>query len=252
MNIKFLSLNLWHGKLIESAVKFLEKESADIVILQEVHNGPSQDLPPALRSFEIVKQRLDYLDNDFAPGLLFNHTEGKVPNGNAVFSRFPIVSRNMTFFNELFNDNYHDTPANFPKYPRVLQHVVLNSPVGEINVFNFHGVWDLDGDNYSERRQHMSQMIIEAIKGKPNVLLGGDTNSKPTNQAMLDIEQHLKSVFGNELTTTFNMRRKDNPGYATAAVDLLFVSPKIEIISKKCPDVDISDHFPVIAKLQLP
>lgn len=252
MNIKFLSLNLWHGKLIDKSVEFLAEQDADIVILQEVHGGTDPKLPPALRSFDLIKQRLNYLADDFAPGLLFHHPEGMIPNGNAVFSKFPIVGRGLTFFNETFNDDYYDIPENFPTYPRTLQRVVLETPVGEVNVFNFHGVWDMDGDNYSERRRHMSQVIIESIKDKPNVLLGGDTNAKHTNQSMRDIEGHLKSVFGDELATTFNMRRKDNPGYGTAAVDLLFVSPGIEILSKECLDIDISDHLPVVVMAKIP
>jgi endonuclease/exonuclease/phosphatase family metal-dependent hydrolase len=47
------------------------------------------------------------------------------------------------------------------------------------------------------------------------------------------------------------MHRKDNPGYATAAVDMLFVSPGIKIIDRQCPDVDISDHLPVVATLEV-
>lgn len=252
MNVKFLSLNLWHGKLIESAVDFLEQQDGDIVILQEVHGGTDPALPPALRSFELIKERLGYPACEFSPGLLFNHPEGKVPNGNAIFSKFPIVGSSLAFFNETFNDDYYDIPENYSTYPRTLQHAVLDTPAGEVNIFNFHGVWDLDGDNYSERRRHMAKIILEAIDGKPNVLLGGDTNAKHTNQAMRDIEQRLTSVFGDELATTFNMRRKDNPGYGSAAVDLLFVSPGIEILSKDCPDVDVSDHLPVVASLRIP
>lgn len=252
MNVKFLSLNLWHGTLIDNAVEFLAAQAADIVILQEVQAGTANTFPPALRSLEIVKQQLRYPAFDFAPCMLFVHPEGKVECGTAIFAKFPIISHDLTFFNETFDGHYIDIPENYLKYPRTLQHVVLDTPAGEVNVFNFHGVWDMDGDNYSERRKHMSQVIIEAIQGKPNVLLGGDTNAKHTNQAMRDIEQHLKSVFGDELTTTFNMQRKDNPGYATAAVDLLFVSPEIETVSKTCPNVDVSDHLPVLAELRIP
>lgn len=251
MNVKFLSLNLWHGQLIKEAADFLQNQDADIVILQEVQGATDPKLPPGLRAFDYIKTRLGYEADSFAPALLFNYPDVKVPEGTAVFSKFPIISSSLKFFNEPFNDDYYDVPENYPTYPRTLQHVVLNTPIGEINVFNFHGVWDMDGDNYSERRRHMSQVIIEAISGKSNVLLGGDTNAKHTNQAIGDIEQHLTGVFGDELTTTFNMRRKDNPGYALAAVDLLFVSPGIKILNKECPNVDVSDHLPVLAELEI-
>lgn len=251
MRVKFLSLNLWHGILIDRCIDFLKEQDADIVILQEVHSSNDSKLPAALRSLEVIQERLRYEYQDFAPGLLFDHPEGKIPNGNAILSKFKIVNTDYEFFQEKFNNNYEDIPENYPKYPRILQHVELDTPIGKMNVFNFHGVWDLDGDSYSDRRKEMSEKIIKAVKDKSNVLLGGDTNAKPTNRAIKDIEQYLKSVFGDSLKSTFNMSRKDNPGYATAAVDMLFVSPNIKVIDKECPDVDISDHLPVVATLEV-
>jgi endonuclease/exonuclease/phosphatase family metal-dependent hydrolase len=251
MRIKFLSLNLWHGTLLDSCIDFLKGQDADIAILQEVHNGEGANLPERLRCLEVIQEKLQYPYQNYAAGLLFKHPEGMIPNGNAILSKLKIVDSSYIFFREPFNEYYEDAPKNYPTYPRILQHVKLETPVGEVNAFNFHGVWDLDGDNYSERRKEMAEKIIKATKDKPNVLLGGDTNAKPTNQAIKDIGQHLTSVFGNNLKSTFNMRRKDNPGYATAAVDMLFVSPSIKIIDRQCPDVDISDHLPVLATLEV-
>jgi endonuclease/exonuclease/phosphatase family metal-dependent hydrolase len=251
MRVKLLSLNLWHGVLINRCIDFLADQDADIVLLQEVHDGKDSKLPDSLRSLELLQKKLKYPHMNYVPGLVVVHPEGKIINGNAILSKFKIVGSDHEFFQEKFNEYYLDVPKNYPKYPRILQHVQLDTPEGELNVFNFHGVWDLDGDNYSERRKEMAEKIIKAIKGKPNILLGGDTNAKPSNQAIKDIEKHVTSVFDNSLKSTFNMRRKDNPGYATAAVDMLFVSPNIQILDKKCPDVDISDHLPVLANLEI-
>jgi endonuclease/exonuclease/phosphatase family metal-dependent hydrolase len=74
---------------------------------------------------------------------------------------------------------------------------------------------------------------------------------KPTNQAIKNIEKHLDSIFQGELKTTFNMKHKDNPGYATAAVDMMFVSSDMSVDYKSCPDVDVSDHLPLVAVLDI-
>jgi endonuclease/exonuclease/phosphatase family metal-dependent hydrolase len=251
MTVKILSLNTWHSILLNDILDFLRQEDADILLLQEVYDGKDSDLEPKYRTFDIVKEQLNYPATDFASAVIDNADKIKVRQGNAIFSKFPITSQKVTFFNEPYSEDYAGTPETYPTCPRNLQHVVLETPIGEVNVFNLQGVWDLDGDNYSERRQKMSQVIIDNVKNKPNVLLAGDTNAKPTNKAMRNIEQHLNSVFGNDLKTTFNMRRKDNPGYATAAVDLMYVSPNIEVLDRKCPDVDISDHLPIMATLQI-
>ena len=250
MNLKVISLNLWEGgNLFDGIVNFLRAEDADILMLQEVYNGSGEALETKYRSLQELEKLLNYDHVDFAPSFIDNRAEGRIPQGNAVFSKFPITSSETTFFNKPFDENYIEKPENFPHISRNLQHVVLNSPAGEINLFNFQGVWDLNGDNYSEERQNMSRVIIDEMDSQTNVILAGDTNAKPGNQAIVDIEEHVTSVFGDSVSSTFNMRRKNNPGYATAAVDMMFVSPDFEIQSREVRDIDISDHLPLIVNM---
>jgi endonuclease/exonuclease/phosphatase (EEP) superfamily protein YafD len=143
-------------------------------------------------------------------------------------------------------------PEQFKDCPRELEHVVIETPNGDVNVFNLQGVWDLDGDNYSEQRKKMAEVIVTAVEGKEHVILGGDTNARPTNKAIQQIEAKLINVFKGQLKTTFNMRHKDNPGYATSVVDMLFVSPNdMEVLSRECPNVNISDHLPLVMEVTL-
>ena len=252
MIIKLLTLNVWHGgKLMDPMLAFLERENPDILLIQEASNETQPDRPPYCRTVQMIQDRLHYEATDFAPAFTLVLPELKVERGNAVLSRFQITSSRSTFFNEPYSDHYIDEPANFATSPRNLQHVTLDTPAGNIDVFNFQGVWDLAGDNYSPARQRMSDVIIEAISGLENVLLAGDTNAKPTNQAIRRVDEHLRSVYGHDLTTTFNMRRKTNPGYATAVVDMIFASPSFELLSRQCPDIDVSDHLPVIATFKI-
>ncbi len=73
-------------------------------------------------------------------------------------------------------------------------------------------------------------------------------------QTIRNIEKHLNNVFKDELSTTFNVKHKDLtrfPGYATAVVDMVFVSSDLQVQSKKCPAVDVSDHLPLVCDLVL-
>ncbi len=256
MKLKVICLNLWQGGLLfDEILEFLKQEDADILLLQEVYNGKADDgidIPGNYRSIEMLRQALPaYTHYDYAPAIRDIVPEGKFDNGNAVFAKYTITPKPTVFFNEPYGERDAFDPKGFPTTPRNLQHVTVNVNGTELNIFNFQGVWDLNGDNYSSQRQRMSEVIIEAVKGKPHVILAGDTNAKPTNLAMRAIQEHLHSVFGDELATSFNMRRKDNPGYATACVDMIFVSSDIAVSGKSCPDVDISDHLPLIAELTI-
>jgi endonuclease/exonuclease/phosphatase family metal-dependent hydrolase len=230
-------------------LEFLSHERPDILLCQEAYNGDDKSAPVEFRSVPVIAGGCGFTASAFAPS--FMNTKRNLDEGCAVLARWPIIAQPSVFLYGQYGPRDVADPASFPTSPRVLQSVAIASPVGQLNVFNFQGVYDLDGDNNSPQRQAMSALLIQAIQSKTNVILGGDCNAKPTNPAMRAIETSLHSVFGNELTTSFNMRRKDNPGYATAAVDVMYIGSNIRVISKACPDVDISDHRPLIVELEI-
>lgn len=251
MTIKVISLNMWQGgNLIPAILNFLAEQNADVVALQEVYDGQATDLADKYRSITVLKS-LNYPFTDYAPAYMDDRPEGLIPQGNAILSKFPVKSRGTTFLFEPRQPSYKELPANFPILPRILQYVSLETPAGELNVFNLHGVWDIDGDNDSPDRRRMCQIVAEAATDKPHAIVTGDTNAKTTNPALRLLEKSLDSVFGQELTTTFNMRRKRNPGYAVSAVDHMYVSRDIKVLERSCPDIDISDHLPLIVSLKL-
>lgn len=253
MKLKIVSVNLWHGgQLLDGIIEFLKTQDADVVVMQEAFNATDPSVDRQYHSMEILSKELGYEHSDFVADFRdFDRTDGKAQRGNGILSKYPIIGRDAVFFVRPYTEEYRDVPGQFEDCPRDLQHVVLDTPVGEVNVFNIQGVWDLNGDNYSDRRRYMAEVVIEAVKDKHNVIVAGDTNAKQANQAILDIEQHLDSVFKRDLVTTFNMRRKDNPGYATAAVDGVFISNDMRVIEKECHDVDISDHLPLSVTVEL-
>lgn len=255
MRLKFVSLNVWiGGVLFDDIVSFLQGEDADVIVLQEVLEGNDLKLPVQYHTLTSLQAHLNYPYQDFAPSCIDRFPWGDIPMGNAVLSRLPIVAREELFFHGKFdpsNPRLPFAPDSWPVTPRSLQHATLDSPAGDIHTFNLQGVWDLNGDEVSPQRQKMSDTIRSAIKDKPRVILAGDTNATPANAVMRAIEQDLMSVFGNSLTTTFNMRRKSNPGYATAAVDMMYVSRDIRVLKAQCPDIDISDHLPLVATFEI-
>ncbi len=252
MILKVVSLNLWHGgRLFQEALRFLKIQDAYVIALQEVHDGRDPELPDRHRSMQVIGEKLGYAYDDFTQAFILSQPEGKIPFGNAILSKFPFQQASVDFFVEPTRPYYEDVPEQWPIEPRLLQGTKIITPGHEVNFFNIQGVWDMAGDHDSPARHRMVDTILEATAGKPNVIVTGDTNAKPTNPAMRRLEGPLMSVFGDELKTTFNMRRKDNPGYATAAVDLMYISPDIKVLSKDVPDVDVSDHLPLVVTVRV-
>lgn len=253
MKLKVVCLNLWiGGVLFDNIIDFLKQQDADIIALQEVLQSNDKTLPIQYRSLDGLTQ-LGYAHQQFAPAMIDQFPWGDVPGGNAVLSKFPIKAQEVTFFDDTQGPNTRRLPfdpSSFPVTPRNLQHVVIDTGVTEVNLFNLQGVWDLDGDSASPQRQKMSQIILEKTSEKRHVIVTGDTNAKYTNPVMRNLENNLTNVFGDSLITSFNMRRKSNPGYATSVVDLMYISDDFSVVSRACPDVDISDHLPLVVELE--
>src|SRR3989344_3494867 len=148
MQIKFLCLNIWHGKLMDQVVDFIKKEEPDIMALQEVR---AEDAFP------------DFSYTHFAPEFYHHIDGGRFLTGNAVFSKYPITSSSYSHYFEPLGEGYEDRPQMYPVLPRNLQHVQLDVGGKLLNVFNTHGVWGQDGKD-TERRLAVSEKIMAATR----------------------------------------------------------------------------------------
>lgn len=249
--ITFLNLNIWlGGKLFDQVFTFLKKENADIIHLQEVNNGSDTRWERQFRTLEFLKREFPSYYCVFAPHVLDRRPFGKVEQGNAIFSRFPIHADEVIFYDVAFGERSEEEEKDWSTWPCNLQHATIQVGGTKLHVFNTHGPWGIDGKD-NPRRLRMSKVILQHIQMREHVILSGDFNVRPNTVTIQNIEHHLTNVFGNELISTFNMKRKDNPGYADSVVDMIFVSKNIKILEKDCPTVDVSDHLPLICKLEV-
>lgn len=247
MRLKFLSLNIWKGNLIQPLVSFLKQAAPDICALQEVYNGTGQGLAEKYRAFSLIKHQLQFEYAAFAPAFLDVTTSDHVENGNAIFSKYPLLLHETTFYDVPYG-RYYDLPSRYETCPRNLQHATVQVNSSSLHVFNTHGIYGLSGED-NPRRLQMSQTILRQIRGKERVILAGDFNLPPQTRTIRMIEKHLKSVFAGSLQTTFNMKRKENLDYAEVVVDMIFASPNLRVVSRRCPMVDVSDHLPLVCEL---
>ncbi|HLN18550.1 MAG TPA: endonuclease/exonuclease/phosphatase family protein [Patescibacteria group bacterium] len=251
MKLKFVCLNLWlGGKLFPAIIDFLNEEKPDILVAQEVYNGKILGLEDCFYSIDVLKKNCGFQYDFFSPACIDVRKEGKIENGNAVLSRFPITKTKTVFFDVPFGERTNvEGGDDYSMNPRNLQYVQIKVDQIKLNVFNTQGIWGLDGGD-NERRLKMSETIVNEIRGMDNVILAGDFNLKPNTKTIENIEKHLRNVFKDELTTTFNMKQKTIPGYATAVVDMIFTSNNLKVVEKYCPNVNISDHFPLVVILE--
>lgn len=255
MQIKVLSLNVWMGGFIwPEVLNFVRDQAADIIVLQEVYAGINPGFEPRFQSQQLFEAAFPGYDSDFF-ALIGDQraVEGLVDNGNQVLSRWPILEKNSVFFDMPYAVVDHDNTTDFSGWPAGAQRVVIDLPgEGEkLQVVNIHGpVW-MNGAELTPRRQQMIKTLDSFFASPLPTIIAGDSNATMDNPCWELLQQPHHSVFGSTLKTTFNMRRKKLPGYATAAVDVFLTSPDITTVSAECLDVDVSDHLPMVVELEL-
>lgn len=249
MSFKFICLNLWQGgKLFDEIVSWLREERADIIVLQEVYKSSDRSLERRYRSLAELKRALGLPHYCFAPAFM-DYREKVAEMGNGVLSKFPVKASRTVFYDVPY-DNHFANREDFTWVARNLQHVCIEGGGGVVNVFNTQGIWGFDGDD-NERRLNMVRIIVKEIGDKKNVVLAGDFNVKEGTETVAAIENRLLNVFKGELKSSFNMKWKDNPNFATAVVDMIFVSQDVKVIQHYMPEVNVSDHRPLVAVLEV-
>ena len=251
MKIKFVCINLWQGgNLMDEILEFLKREDADVVLMQEVYDGHDPSWERKFRSMDLLRKELGYQHENFAPAFLERTNFGKVEQGNAILSKYPILESQVYFYDQPYGER-EDKPEYFETTPRNLERVATLVGGRTIQVFNTQGVWEEDGKD-NARRLMMGQSIINAIRPYHSVVLGGDFNVREEMKTIGLIEEHLMNVFKQDnRSTSFNMRHKTNPGFATAVVDMLFVSSSLTVLEHRQCDEDISDHLALVVIIEM-
>jgi len=249
MQIKFICLNLWlGGKRFDSILKFLAQEQPDILALQEAYDGHDSSWERRFRSIGIISGICMFPYHFFSPAcvaIVNDHV--RVEAGNAIFSLFPIIESDATFFDVPFGEvnNYETSGGDFSQTPRNLQRAMI--PVGNthVNVFNTQGIWGKDVlDN--DRRLAMCQTITDAVRGKQHTILAGDFNVISESKSIAIIENQLTNVFKGTIDGTFNPKQAKKKFTTNTTVDMVFASSDLKLLDFYRPDVDVSDHFPLV------
>lgn len=249
MNIKIITINIEAGRLMDNLVAFVAAHRPDILLLQEVFTSPESP-DPRFHVLEALHKTLPHHHLDRAATYDTVRDGVRVEAGNAILSKFPFVDRSVVFYGIRYASHYVELIDDFSTVPRNLQHVQLDGRGTTLHVFNTHGIWGID-PSLTTARLHMSQVIVEQIRGRAPVVLGGDFNTVADTPPIDMLEQHLTNVFKGKIQSTLNMRRKRHPVYATLALDMLFVSKDVAITQAECPEVNISDHLPLIMEMML-
>lgn len=253
MKFKFIHCNILNGgRLMDNLIEFLVREQPDILALQEVFDGREPTPEPRFRSIAVIKTATGLAHVSFAPTQNQVVGDSTLPYGNAVLSRFPAAQQAVWFYDVPFQDHLVvDERRGFTRFPCNLQHVTIDLDGKPLHVFNTHGIWDRHGKD-NPRRLQMGQTIADRMAGIRPAILCGDFNVNEGTKTIDRLGERLTNVYApDRRKTSFNVSRKPkNSGYVKAVVDFIFTTSDLKILSHRQPDVDVSDHLPLVCEFE--
>jgi endonuclease/exonuclease/phosphatase family metal-dependent hydrolase len=260
--IRILSLNLWGGRVLGPLLDFVRERAShtDIFCFQEVPNA--DEVIPLVCEFRAtllaeLTQALPEFDGRFNPMVTWceTTTDGRsvmIPFGLAMFARrtLPITARHaLTVVKHM--DNL-DAVIGLHQIRRPLQLIQLDTSGGPLLVANYHGIARPGDKLDTAERLAQSHELRRVLAEHPGpVILIGDFNLLPDTESIHLLEHGYRNlVIERAIPTT---RSRLNPYYGTAEeqphADYAFISPGLTVVDLQVPDVEVSDHLPLLLEV---
>lgn len=243
--MKLISLNVQCGVNYKPLIEFIEKQSRDIDIFcfQEIFNDTIK-MRPLLGGKARPKlfSELQNILSDFN-GYHFPTLEGDF-GGLAIFIKKSIVVNkigNDTFFQDL-DIMIDENEENYFSMGRNLQSAKFSYLGKEYTVFNFHGMWIVNGKGDTEKRILQSEEVRKIFdKTKGAKILCTDLNVEPNTKSVKILDTGNKNLikeFGITSTRSLSKKRPE-------IVDYVIVSPEVEVKNFEVLKDEVSDHLPL-------
>ncbi len=242
--MKLLQLNEWGGRLEKQVVELLQKESADIVCLQEAVDAPG-DAALSVPTHKI-QDEAKYAHAFASPVFSFKLMNKTATFGNVILSRVPFVDSHTIFTNLSYKDDFDFDSDDYNI--RNLQHVVIEVAGTSVNILNHHGHHvrqHKDGDAETLRQMKQIADYVQTLSGP--VILSGDFNLAPQSKSLevinvllnnLSIEYNLKT------TRTFLTHKQE-------VCDYIFVSDDIKVTRFETLEDIASDHQALVLEFTI-
>lgn len=231
MFLKIFSWNIWYHGNMEKVNNFLEKSGADIIGLQEV-----MQLDKTIQLSKRLKTELNY-KYVYAPVFQIQKNGQTIDVGNAIFSKYPIVSNKIHNLSK--TDNRVAIETNIQISDKIL------------HVFNTHLLHT--HQQVSKTQDLQAENLIKVLKAKTTILMG-DFNALPKSNTIRKISSVLKNA-DPDLRPTWSVYPEGcedcTPQRVIYKLDNIFTSRDLRAYSYQVEKSEASDHLPISAVIEI-
>ncbi|MEF9991954.1 MAG: endonuclease/exonuclease/phosphatase family protein [Romboutsia sp.] len=222
VEIKVVSYNIHSGlnkdmfPTLFDIISFLKVADADIICLQEVNES-------AKAGFQVtsLKEELSMYSHFGANVVDLGRNYGLV-----TYSKFPIKSKNHIYL------------SSSKREQRGILNTVVNVKGKDLNIINVHlGVGE------DERKVQIKELLefIKQLENEPYIVVGD------FNEGHMNVDESILK------DSAVEMNKSNIITFATGLyrIDYIYVSPNIEVLDYEVLIENMSDHYPIVAKLKI-
>jgi len=264
-NLRIVSLNLWGGRILDPLLAFIREQAprTDVFCFQEALNADQSTpircgfetalfsrLAGALPDFQGRFDRLVCWPETTDEGRPFT-----VPFGVATFVRRALRIEKQSARPIIRHFDNLDAVEGLHEIVRPLQLTRLTGRGGSILIANYHGLArpgsKLDSDERLAQSAEIRRVLAARLVNQGGVVLIGDFNLLPETESIRMLEREYRNLIGEHAIST--TRSRLNPYYGKPGeqrfADYAFVSSGMQVASFEVPDVEVSDHLPLILEV---
>lgn len=222
-------------------LRFLKKENADVLCLQEV-SSYSEDIPFILQ-LENIAEKAGYPHVFFAPMFRYNGLGLKIDFGIAILSKLPLEHRYSFFTRGAYEADYQEgDDYNL----RNVQHAIIDHNGSPIHLLNHHGHHvpeHKDGNDETSRQMQAIADYIADLSGP--VIFCGDLNLAPHSPSLQPLNARLTNLAVTHKLQTTRPPITDR----TEVCDYIFTSPSLPVKRFAALENIVSDHQALLLQI---
>lgn len=234
-NVRLFNVFDWieDPNLKENMSKFIAEKNPDILCMQEYRTDDAINL-------RIFPYKHIELSGD------------KVKNGQAIYTKFPIINSGSIEFphtsnNAIFVDVVKGVDT-IRVYNVHLQSSGIDPTVEKLAKEDSENLFKRVSSTFKMQQSQTEQFLVHKNKSPYKTIISGDFNNTAYSYVYKEIKGDMKDAFkraGNGFGRTFDFK------FFPVRIDFVLVDDTFEINAFKTFDVKYSDHYPVMAKVKV-
>lgn len=237
--------NIWAKEKPENIANFLQKNDADIICAQEIVKDSRIGLDAAKYIAQILSFEHCYQDGD-----TWNNRQDKEAQGNAIFSRFPIIKSDHYYV----QDPKHNPPDSSHE-GRVYVEALVKVGNKKLIIGTTH-LSHSNGHIITRSRKREADILLGILKKKKgDYVFAADLNSTPESYPVKKIEKILLHSGPDYSQKTWTTKPSDpkNPAEKklNLRLDYIYASKDIKVMSSEILECPYSDHLPILIKFEI-